>query len=440
MIDTAMPHNKDAEYSIISTCLCEPSESNRVCDIISPDDIYTGECHKIFSAIYDITTKGGTTDFVTVADRLTDVPASRLVEISENHPVVSHPESVCKLVSDYKSMRSLIEQGNALIKMGQGRAAQPVKDSVEVVLGNAESAIGGTKPFTTGDGVPVSSISNSVVDRLEYLNTHPNTITGIPTGFYKLDKMTAGLQDSDLIILAGRPAMGKTALAMNIVENATGDENVPGVVFTLEMSKEQLFTRALSSKSRINAQYMKTGQVPKNMWGRLIETAGTINDWPLYINEHTDITIGGIRRAARNLKRKHGIKYVIIDYIQLIETPNLRRRDLEIGDISRGLKTLAKELDIPVIALSQLNRKLEERADKRPVLADLRESGALEQDADIVLFLYRDEVYNKDENNPKKGTAELIVSKQRNGPIGTVPLIYLANHVRFENPSHHDIG
>jgi replicative DNA helicase len=223
---------------------------------------------------------------------------------------------------------------------------------------------------------------------------------------------------------------------MNIAENAIKESSTPVAVFSIEMSKEQLHMRLITSESRINSTYIKTGQVPKEKWARVLYSVGEIHEWPLYINDNPNITCGGIRRAARNLKRKHNIGLIIVDYIQLIRTPDVRSRHLEVAAISRNLKALAKELDIPVIALSQLNRKVEDRGEKKPVLSDLRESGSLEQDADIIMFIYRDEVYNQDENNPKRGMAELSVAKQRNGPTGVIDLVWLGHHVRFENPTY----
>ncbi|MCP4692119.1 MAG: replicative DNA helicase, partial [Desulfobacterales bacterium] len=261
-------------------------------------------------------------------------------------------------------------------------------------------------------------------------------ITGVPSGYSKLDELLAGFQGSDLIILAARPSMGKTALALNFARNAAIDAEVPVAVFSLEMSKEQLSLRLLCSEARVDSGRVRTGFINQEDWRRLTHAAGVLSASGIYIDDAPDITATTIRAKARRMKKEHDIGMIIIDYLQLMRgSVTLDRRDLEISEISRSLKSLAKELNIPVMALSQLNRKLEERTDKRPKLSDLRESGALEQDADVVAFIYRDEVYNKEENNPNKGSAEVIISKQRNGPIGTAALTFLGAYTRFEDPA-----
>ena len=264
----------------------------------------------------------------------------------------------------------------------------------------------------------------------------PLGITGIPTGFTRLDHMTSGLQGSDLIILAARPAMGKTALALNIARNAAFESDVPVAIFSLEMSKEQLSMRMLCSEARVDSSRVRSGFLNPEDWHRITDAAGSLSEAPIFIDDSPDISTTSIRTKCRRLKMDKDLGLVVIDYLQLMRgRQDTERRDLEISEISRSLKLLAKELNVPVLALSQLNRKLEERSDKRPQLSDLRESGALEQDADVVAFIYRDEVYNKDENNPNRGTAEVILSKQRNGPTGVVPLTFLGAYTRFENPA-----
>ncbi len=249
----------------------------------------------------------------------------------------------------------------------------------------------------------------------------------------------SGLQKSDLIIIAARPSMGKTALALNIARNAAVDSNAPVAIFSLEMAKEQLSMRLLCSESRVDSYRLKGGFFTREDWDNLTDAAEVLSDAPIYIDDSADISTMSIRAKSRRLKMDKGLGLIVVDYLQLMKgRSSAERRDLEISEISRSLKSLAKELDIPVLALSQLNRKLEERSDKRPLLSDLRESGALEQDADVVAFIYRDEVYNKDENNPNKGKAEIILSKQRNGPVGWAPLTFLTSYTRFENPAPED--
>jgi replicative DNA helicase len=264
-------------------------------------------------------------------------------------------------------------------------------------------------------------------------------VTGVPTGFSQLDRLTSGFQKSDLIILAARPSMGKTALSLNIARNAAIEGNIPTAIFSLEMSKEQLSMRMLCSEARVDLYRLRGGFMSQDDWIRITDAASRFFNAPIYIDDSADISALSIRAKARRLKMDKGLGLIIIDYLQLMRGHvATERRDLEISEISRSLKALAKELSIPVVALSQLNRKLEERSDKRPQLSDLRESGALEQDADVVAFIYRDDMYNKDENNPNRGKAEIILSKQRNGPTGKVMLTFLSPYTRFENPASED--
>jgi replicative DNA helicase len=281
---------------------------------------------------------------------------------------------------------------------------------------------------------PIGQIIDKSIDAIEEQHNRKQLITGVPTGFKKLDEMTSGFQGSDLIIIAARPSMGKTALALNIARHAAVDANISTAFFSLEMSKEQLCMRLLCSEARLDSAKLRSGFFNQKDWERLIEAADTLTQAPLYIDDSPDVSALEIRAKARRLKMEHDLGIVIVDYLQLMKTrSSFERRELEISEISRSLKGLAKELGIPVIALSQLNRKLEERSDKRPQLSDLRESGALEQDSDVVAFIYRDEVYNKEENNPNKGTAEIILAKQRNGPTGKVTLTFINQYTRFEN-------
>jgi replicative DNA helicase len=277
------------------------------------------------------------------------------------------------------------------------------------------------------------------IDMLEERQGNKSLITGVTTGYTLLDHKTSGLQNSDLIILAARPGMGKTAFALNIARNAAMETGVPVAIFSLEMSKEQLSMRMLSSEARLDSTRLRSGFISQEDWLRITEAASNLSNAPIFIDDSPVLTAMEIRAKARRLKLDKNVGLIIIDYIQLMQgRRSAERRELEISEISRALKALAKELNLPVVALSQLNRMLEQRSDKRPQLSDLRESGALEQDADVVTFIYRDEVYNKDENNPNKGKAEIIISKQRNGPIGMVPLVFLNTYTRFENPASQD--
>ncbi|HEA68495.1 MAG TPA: replicative DNA helicase, partial [Desulfobacterales bacterium] len=272
------------------------------------------------------------------------------------------------------------------------------------------------------------------IDTLEERQGNKALLTGVPTGFTLFDNLTSGLQKSDLIIIAGRPSMGKTALALNIARNVAIDANTPVAIFSLEMSKEQLSMRILCAEARIDSSRLRSGFFSRDDWVSLTDAAEILSEAPIHIDDSANISALEIRAKARRLKMKTDLGLIIIDYLQLMKSPHFsERRDLEISEISRTLKALGKELELPIIALSQLNRKLEDRSDKRPQLADLRESGALEQDADVVAFIYREELYNRDENNTEQGKAELIISKQRNGPTGMVPLTFITEYTRFES-------
>ncbi|RLC26906.1 MAG: replicative DNA helicase, partial [Deltaproteobacteria bacterium] len=280
----------------------------------------------------------------------------------------------------------------------------------------------------------ISEIIDGNIETLEERQGNKALVTGVPTGFTRLDNLTSGLQQSELIILAARPSMGKTALALNIARNAAVDANIPVAIFSLEMSKEQLSMRLLCSEARIDSSRLRGGFFSMEDWRKLTDAAGVLSDTSIFIDDTPDISAMEIRAKARRLKMEKDIGLVIIDYLQLMKgRMSAERRDLEISEISRSLKALAKELDIPVMALSQLNRMLEQRNDKQPRLSDLRESGALEQDADVVAFIYRDEIYNSDENNPKKGMADILLRKNRNGPTGEATLTFLDSYTRFEN-------
>ncbi len=309
------------------------------------------------------------------------------------------------------------------------------QDDIETLVDDAERTIFEIAQARKKQGFePMSRIVPKAFDRITKLADRKEHITGVATGYDELDRMMAGLQPSDLIILAGRPSMGKTALAMNMVTHAGLINKVPVAVFSLEMSMEQLALRMLCSIGRIDSQRVRTGHLHENDWPKLTRATGMLSDAPIYIDDTAGISVLEMRAKARRLKSDHDLGMVVVDYLQLMQGKSgIENRTQEISDISRSLKAMAKELDVPVIALSQLNRSVESRTDKHPQLSDLRESGAIEQDADVILFIYRDEVYNKAEDNPKRGMAEVIVGKQRNGPIGTITLTFLAEFTTFEN-------
>ena len=356
--------------------------------------------------------------------------ASYLARLVDTVPLAVNARHYAKIVHDKASLRRLIEKANAIVK----RCFEE-RGEAEDVIDFAETAIFEISEQKARQSFyPLSKIILGNIETLEEKQGNRSLVTGVTTGFNQLDNLTSGLQNSDLIILAARPSMGKTALALNIARNAAVDANVPVAVFSLEMSKEQLSLRMLCSEARIDSSRLRGGFFSMEDWHRLTDAAGVLSESPIYIDDSPSLSAMEIRAKARRLKMDKNIGLIIIDYLQLMQgRSSAERRDLEISEISRGLKALAKELELPVMALSQLNRMLEQRTDKRPRLSDLRESGALEQDADVVAFIYRDEVYNKEEDNPRRGTAEIILSKQRNGPTGDVFLSFLNSYTRFEN-------
>jgi replicative DNA helicase len=431
------PQSLEAEESILSAILVDNNTLLEIIEVLSPEDFYRSAHQKIFSAISELFSRNEPVDLVTLTnilrehDRLEEIGgAAYLANLVDTVPLAVNAQYYAKIVYDKACLRRLIEKTNSIAK----RCFEDRGD-VDDVIDFAETSI-----FEISENkirptfYPIGKIIESNIDVLEERQGNRALVTGVATGFTKLDELTAGLQKSDLVILAGRPGMGKTALALNIAKNAAVDANIPVAIFSLEMSKEQLSLRMLSSEARIDSSRLRRGFISQDDWIKITDSAGVLSQAPIFIDDSPNITALEIRAKSRRLKMEKDIGLIIIDYLQLMKgRASAERRDLEISEISRSLKALAKELDLPVVALSQLNRKLEERSDKRPQLSDLRESGALEQDADVVAFLYRDELYKKDENNPNKGKAELIVSKQRNGPTGFTILTFLDTYTRFEN-------
>ena len=433
------PQNLEAEESILSAILLDNDTLIEVIEILSPEDFYRTAHQKIFAAIAELFIRNEPVDLVTLTnilreqDRLEEIGgATYLANLVDTVPLAVNAQHYAKIVHDKACLRRLIEKSNAI-----ARQCFEDRGNVDNVIDFAESSI-----FEISENkikpsfYPIGKIIEGSIDALEERQGNRSLVTGVATGFTKFDGLTAGLQKSDLIIVAGRPGMGKTALALNIAKNAAVDANIPVALFSLEMSKEQLSMRMLSSEARIDSSRLRSGFISQDDWIKITDAAGVLTHAPIFIDDSANITAFEIRAKSRRLKMENDVGLIIIDYIQLMRGPvSAERRDLEISEISRSLKALAKELNVPVVALSQLNRKLEERSDKRPQLADLRESGALEQDADIVTFIYRDELYNKDENNPNKGKAEIILAKQRNGPTGFTILTFLETYTRFENYS-----
>ena len=431
------PQNIDAEESIISAILIDNNTLLDVIEILSAEDFYRTAHQKIFGAIVDLFDKGEPIDLVTLANKLKasgqleDVGgATYLARLVDTVPLAVNAQHYAKIVHDKASLRRLIEKANAIVK----RCFEERGD-VDDVIDFAETSIFEISEKKSRQAFyPLSKIILGNIETLEEKQGNRSLVTGVPTGYNHLDNLTSGLQNSDLIILAARPSMGKTALALNIARNAAVDANIPVAIFSLEMSKEQLSLRMLCAEARIDSSRLRGGFFSMEDWHRLTDAAGILSESPIYIDDSPSLSAMDIRAKARRLKMDKNIGLIIIDYLQLMQgRGTAERRDLEISEISRALKALAKELNLPVLALSQLNRMLEQRTDKRPRLSDLRESGALEQDADIVAFIYRDEVYNREEDNPHKGIAEIILAKQRNGPTGDVRLTFLNSYTRFEN-------
>lgn len=433
------PQSIEAEESILSAILLDNSTLLDVLEILSPDHFYRTAHQKIFAAIAELFSKAEPVDLVTLTNILRDKNqledvggAAYLARMVDTVPSAINVRHYARIVRDKSSLRRLIAKANEITQHCYEDAGD-----LDQVLDFAEGAV-----FEISEDKhqaafhPISKIIESNIDALEERQGKKALVTGVPTGFTQLDHKTSGLQGSDMIILAARPSMGKTALALNIARNAAIDGNVPVAIFSLEMSKESLSERLLCAEARVDSGRLRGGFLNPEDWNRITEAASVLSEAPIYIDDSPDISATSIRTKSRRLKMDKDLGLIIIDYLQLMKgRASSERRDLEISEISRALKLLAKELNVPVLALSQLNRKLEERSDKRPQLSDLRESGALEQDADVVAFIYRDEVYNKDENNPNRGTAEVIIAKQRNGPTGIIPLTFLGQHTRFENPA-----
>jgi replicative DNA helicase len=430
------PQSIEAEESLLSAILLDNHTLLDIVEILDAGDFYRTAHQKIFAAIIDLFDKGEPVDLVTLANNLKGRGqleeiggASYLARLVDAVPLAVNAQHYAKIVADKASLRRMIEKANAIAKR-----CFDDRSNVDDVIDFAEASIFEISERKTSQSFyPISRLIISNIETLEENQGNKSLVTGVPMGFGPLDALTSGLQKSDLIILAARPSMGKTALALNIARNVAVDANIPVAVFSLEMSKEQLSLRMLCAEARLDSSRLRGGFFSMDDWRRLTDAAGILSESPIYIDDSPSLSAMEIRAKARRLKMDKNIGLVIIDYLQLMQARgSAERRDLEISEMSRSLKALAKELKIPILAISQLNRMLEQRNDKRPRLSDLRESGALEQDADVVAFIYRDDVYNQDENNPHKGTAEILLAKQRNGPTGKVTLTFLDAYTRFE--------
>ena len=437
------PHSLESEQSVLGGLLIENTALDRVADVLNASDFYRHDHRLIYQHITNLINNNNPADIVTVAESLENTSElsgigglAYLGALAHNTPSSANIRRYAEIVRERAVVRQLIEVSTGITDSAfnpQGRDAKNLLDEAESkILKIAESGNRSAQGFSS-----VQDILPTVINRIDelYQLENKNGVTGISTGFEDLDTYTSGFQPGDLIIVAGRPSMGKTAFSINIAENIALNSKLPIAIFSMEMGASQLVTRMIGSIGRLNQQRMRNGSLEDDDWERLTTAVSKLNDAPIYIDDGAGLSSFELRARARRLQRQSGqLGLIVIDYIQLMSGTSDKaneNRATEISEISRSLKSLAKELNVPVVALSQLNRSVEQRQDKRPVMSDLRESGAIEQDADLILFIYRDEVYNKDTD--QKGTAEIIISKQRNGPIGTVRLTFLGEHTRFEN-------
>lgn len=440
------PQNLEAEMSVLGGVLLENEALNRALEVLRPEDFYREAHRKIFSSLIELSDRSEPADLVTLTAVLKEKAALDVVggsaylsTLVDFVPTAANISYYCNLVKEKAIARELIRVSTEIAGRGyEGGKVEATLDWAETEIFKIANMKSRKSYFATRD------IVKDAIRSIEKLYDRKELITGVPTGFTDLDNLTAGFQSGDLIIVAGRPSMGKTAFCLNVVEHATmhATEKVPAVIFSLEMSKEQLVQRLLCSVARIEANRVRNGKLAQSEFPTLVNAAGLIAEAQIYIDDTPAISVLELRAKARRLKSEKKIGLIVVDYLQLMQGSNTESRQQEISEISRSLKALAKELNVPVIALSQLNRSLENRTDKRPILADLRESGAIEQDADVILFLYREAVYceackNRDKTCEKahEKQAEVIVGKQRNGPLGTESLTFLGEYMRFESQS-----
>ena len=430
------PHDIDAEQAVIGSMLTDKDAVVDAIEILKPDDFYRQDNKTIYEAILNLYNRAEPIDIITVKSELTSIGKldavgglEYIAVLPDKVPTTANVEKYIKIVEEKSILRRLIKASNEFIDLGYAQ-----NEEVDAIIDQAEKKIFEISQGKNQKGyTPIKDILVESFAELEKLYNQKEPITGIPTGFADLDYKTAGLHNSDLVLVAARPAMGKSAFALNIATNAAVQAKVPVVIFNLEMSKSQLVSRILCSEAMVDSNKVRTGKIEEDDWVKLATALGPLSEAPIYIDDTPGITVTEIRAKCRKLKMEKNIGLIVIDYLQLIQGSGKRNssREQEISEISRSLKILAKELDVPVIALSQLSRAAEQRADHRPMLSDLRESGAIEQDADIVMFLYRDDYYNPD--SEKKNIAEVIMAKHRAGSTGTVELLWLGSYTKFVN-------
>ncbi len=430
------PHDIEAEQAVIGSMLTDKDAVIEALEVLTKEDFYREDNRTIFEAICNLYNKSEPIDVITVKDELVAMGKFEavggleyLAVLPDKVPLVSNADRYVKIVQEKATLRNLIKASNDIVSLGYAET-----EEIDDIIDLAEKRIFEITQKKNAKGyTPIKDILVESFAEIERLYNQKAQITGVPTGFADLDYKTAGLHKSDLILIAARPAMGKSAFALNIATNAALKAKVPVAIFNLEMSKEQLVNRILCSEAMVDSNKIRTGKIEEDDWVKLATALGPLSEAPIYIDDTPGISIMEIRAKCRKLKMEKNIGLVIIDYLQLVQSSNRRNasREQEISEISRSLKILAKELDIPVIALSQLSRAAEQRQDHRPMLSDLRESGAIEQDADIVMFIYRDDYYN--ENSEKKNIAEITLAKHRNGSTGAIELLWLGNYTKFVN-------
>ncbi|MBL4621507.1 MAG: replicative DNA helicase [Immundisolibacteraceae bacterium] len=439
------PHSIDAEQSVLGGLMLDSEAWELVADRVGEDDFYRQSHQIIFAAIRKLHDRSEPCDVITLSEALQAIGKvdevgglAYLGELAQGTPSSANIAAYADIIRERSITRQLTRVGSRIAESGfnpDGRTVAELLDSAEKeIFDIAERGAKGKKGF-----VSIEQVLPDVISQLDELFNSDGSLSGLSTGFADLDEKTAGLQKSDLIIIAARPSMGKTSLVMNLAENVAIRERVPVAIFSMEMPANQLANRLLASLGRVDTKRLRTGDLAEDDWPRITSAVTLLSEAPIYIDDTPALSPMELRARARRLKRKHGLGLILVDYLQLMQVPGSNEnRTNEISEISRTLKALAKELEVPVVALSQLNRSLEQRPDKRPKMSDLRESGAIEQDADVILFIYRDEVYNDDSD--AKGIAEIIIAKQRNGPIGTLRLAFVGAYTRFEDLAFSDYG
>ncbi|HEY4623281.1 MAG TPA: replicative DNA helicase [Solibacillus sp.] len=444
MIERVPPHNKEAEQSIIGAIFLQPESLIVASERLQPHDFYQTAHQQIFEVMLELSDKGSPVDVVTVSEvfaarkSLEEIGGlSYLLELSNAVPTASNVEYYADIVNEKSILRRLIRTATKIVDDGYMR-----EDEVGELLSDAERSIMEVaNKRNASDFRHIEGVLHETFDNIEQMHQNKGDVTGISTGYVDLDKMTAGFQRNDLIIVAARPSMGKTAFALNIAQNAAVRSKQNVAIFSLEMGAEQLVMRMLCAEGLIDAQRLRTGSLENEDWNKLMLAIGSLSKSGIYIDDSPGLRVNEIRAKCRRLYQESGLDMILIDYLQLIQGSGRpgENRQQEVSEISRSLKALARELKVPVIALSQLSRGVEQRQDKRPMMSDLRESGSIEQDADIVSFLYRDDYYNKEEDAPPNDLIEIILAKQRNGPTGTVKLAFNKQYNKFSNYTGEDV-